>query len=263
MNTFTSLLTYLIRCNSDVTSLLSGTAIKAVISYVTDYITKSPLKTYTIFDAVRSIFDKNSEFLNGSSSQKEKARLILTKIVNSLTGKMEIGAPMACAYLLGHKDHYTSHRFEPFSWKSFVREAMRPWHPDNNDNIVGFTDKVTVRKSEDGKYIGISPVFDYIYRPKIYEDVNLYDWIRRSRKKAMSKKRKEELKELQNEEENERNIHIKDEEDNDTQFAAEHPQSKTHEVKLVKEKFGVVPNFIGGQPPRKDQGNREYYCATM
>ncbi|TDL15794.1 hypothetical protein BD410DRAFT_679666, partial [Rickenella mellea] len=74
LNTFTSLLTYLIRCNSDVTSLLSGTAIKAVISYVTDYITKSPLKTHTIFDAVRSIFDKNSEFLNGSSSQKEKAR---------------------------------------------------------------------------------------------------------------------------------------------------------------------------------------------
>ncbi|TDL14713.1 hypothetical protein BD410DRAFT_703417, partial [Rickenella mellea] len=107
----------------------------------------------------------------------------LTKIVNSLTGKMEIGAPMACAYLLGHKDHYTSHRFEPFSWKSFVREAMKPWHPDNNDNIVGFTDKVTVRKSEDGNYIGISPVFDYIYRPKIYEDVNLYDWIRLSRKK--------------------------------------------------------------------------------
>ncbi|TDL14714.1 hypothetical protein BD410DRAFT_733689, partial [Rickenella mellea] len=58
LNTFTSLLTYLIRCNSDVTSLLSGTAIKAVISYVTDYITKSPLKTHTIFDAVRSIFDK-------------------------------------------------------------------------------------------------------------------------------------------------------------------------------------------------------------
>ena len=29
-------LTYLIRCNSDVTSLLSGTAIKAIVAYVTD-----------------------------------------------------------------------------------------------------------------------------------------------------------------------------------------------------------------------------------
>ncbi|TDL13769.1 hypothetical protein BD410DRAFT_734914, partial [Rickenella mellea] len=58
LNTFTYLLTYLLRCNSDVTSLLSGTAIKAVISYVTDYITKSPLKTHSIFDTVRSIFDK-------------------------------------------------------------------------------------------------------------------------------------------------------------------------------------------------------------
>ncbi|TDL15280.1 hypothetical protein BD410DRAFT_732928, partial [Rickenella mellea] len=58
LNTFTYLLTYLLRCNTDVTSLLSGTAIKAVISYVTDYITKSPLKTHSIFDVVRSVFDK-------------------------------------------------------------------------------------------------------------------------------------------------------------------------------------------------------------
>ncbi|KAI0038190.1 hypothetical protein FA95DRAFT_1585503 [Auriscalpium vulgare] len=49
LNTFNPTLTYLIRCNSDVTSLLSGTAIKSIIAYVTDYITKTPLKTHVIF----------------------------------------------------------------------------------------------------------------------------------------------------------------------------------------------------------------------
>ncbi|EKM48996.1 uncharacterized protein PHACADRAFT_107790 [Phanerochaete carnosa HHB-10118-sp] len=32
--------------DTDITSLLSGTAIKSVVAYVTDYITKSPLKTH-------------------------------------------------------------------------------------------------------------------------------------------------------------------------------------------------------------------------
>ncbi|KAF8589258.1 hypothetical protein K439DRAFT_1645168 [Ramaria rubella] len=50
INTFTPIVTYLLRCNSDVTSLLSGTAIKAVIAYVTDY-------------SIKDIFDRNAEML--------------------------------------------------------------------------------------------------------------------------------------------------------------------------------------------------------
>jgi hypothetical protein len=46
MNSVTPLLSYLLRSNSDVTSLLSGTVIKAVVAYVSDYITKLSLKTY-------------------------------------------------------------------------------------------------------------------------------------------------------------------------------------------------------------------------
>src|ERR1700722_691539 len=55
INTLTPLVTYLLRCNSDITSLLSGTAIKAVVAYVSEYITKPGLKTYVIFDIIRSL----------------------------------------------------------------------------------------------------------------------------------------------------------------------------------------------------------------
>ncbi|KAF8969123.1 hypothetical protein BDZ97DRAFT_1640276, partial [Flammula alnicola] len=58
LNTFTPLVTYVLRCNTDVTSLSSGTAIKGVVLYVSDYITKSTLKTHTIFDSIRSVFQK-------------------------------------------------------------------------------------------------------------------------------------------------------------------------------------------------------------
>ncbi|KAF8577394.1 hypothetical protein K439DRAFT_1260195, partial [Ramaria rubella] len=58
INTFNTLLTYLLRCNTDVTSLMSGTSIKAVIAYVTDYVTKSPLKTYNIFETICEMFER-------------------------------------------------------------------------------------------------------------------------------------------------------------------------------------------------------------
>ena len=111
LNTVTAEITYLICSNTDVTSLLSGTAIKAVVAYVSDYISKPALKTYLIFEATKNVFDRNSEMLGGSLDQKEKAHRLLTQIVNNLTSKMEIGGPMASMYLLHNPDHYTNHKF--------------------------------------------------------------------------------------------------------------------------------------------------------
>jgi len=58
VNTFTVLLTYLLRSNSDVTSLLSGTAIKAIVAYISDYVTKPGLKTYSIFDTITGVLQE-------------------------------------------------------------------------------------------------------------------------------------------------------------------------------------------------------------
>ena len=63
INTVSPALTYLMRCNTDVTSLKSGTAIKAVIMYVTDYITKCSLKTHVMFDIIRSTYSRNPELI--------------------------------------------------------------------------------------------------------------------------------------------------------------------------------------------------------
>jgi len=78
MNTITPEVTYLLRSNSDVTSLLSGTAIKAVVAYVTDYVTKQSLKTYSVFEVIKSVFDRNSEMIGGDLKCKEKVRKLFT-----------------------------------------------------------------------------------------------------------------------------------------------------------------------------------------
>src|SRR3977135_933819 len=134
INTYNPILTYLLRCNTDVTSLLSGTSIKAVIAYVTDYVTKSPLKTYNIFETICDVFNRNTVIINGDDDREEKARSLLVKIVNGLTTKMQIGSPMAASYLLGLPDHYTSHTFKPCHWRPFVNEVLSCWPQNETEN---------------------------------------------------------------------------------------------------------------------------------
>ena len=51
-NTQTPTLFFLLHCNHDTTSLLSGTAVKAIVAYVTDYVIKPVLKTHVIFGSM-------------------------------------------------------------------------------------------------------------------------------------------------------------------------------------------------------------------
>ena len=57
INTFTPIVTYIFHCDTDITSLSSGTAIKGVVLYISDYITKASLKTHTIFESIRSVVE--------------------------------------------------------------------------------------------------------------------------------------------------------------------------------------------------------------
>jgi hypothetical protein len=183
LNTFTPLITYILHYNTDTTSLLSGTAIKAIIVYVSDYVTKPSLKTYSIFDTIRWVFDRNSELITDSTDCKSMARSLMTKIDNALTAKIEIGSPMACMYLLGNPDHYTGHKFVNFYWRNYVQEVQNAWKSSKKDNKPV---KVVLNKNM-GKYVGLSNIQDYMYRPFIYKDLNLYDWIRQSTKTKWSK----------------------------------------------------------------------------
>ena len=301
LNTFTYLVTYLFRSNTDITSLRSGTAYKGVFHYVTNYVTKPALKTHVIFDTVRSMFQKNAEMIASDETRKEKARKLMTKIVNSLSGKMEWGSPIGSMYLLGNPDHYTNYMFTPFYWKSFVQEARKPWDPQNiplpmNNPQCGTSlactdppskpievgdsqprEKVTIFK-RNGRVIGFSPVHDYICRPLEFETTCLYDWIsryQREKKRANKKKKETKTKCVDSEAEMEsdcESISNEDEPENapDLQtksksklhlFTRNHPLVDTHAVRWSKRVR--IPNFIGESLPRCDQGDREFYCSTM
>jgi hypothetical protein len=172
---------------------VSGTAIKAVIVYVSDYITKTTLKTHVIFDSIRSVFQKNGEIIKGSLPRKEKAHCFMTKIANLLSAKSEMGAPMISMYLLGNPDHYTDHLFIPFYWQQYVQEAQCYFTDADSTG----PQKVAIIKKK-GRIIGLSPVHDHIHRPQEADAICLYDWIRCHKREKMHTNRKVEKDDGQN-----------------------------------------------------------------
>ena len=290
INFVTPALTYILRCNTDVTCMWSGTALKAVIMYISDYITKTSLKTHVMFEAVRNVFDKHCDILASSLSEKEKARKIMNKIVNALSTKTEMGGPMVCMYLLGNPDHYTNHSFIPFFWHSFVLEAQKSWGELDPSTC---TEKVTLVRSKK-HIVGLSPVYDYIYRPSELKNMNLYEWALQCQRHKYSK-RKSNTNTIDANEQHDidysdddtdsDNIssdvssdhHSSDETDTETivdviprdlpknmyRFNKNHPLFDSHVVILRSLIPNVAINFIGRILPRCDQGDREFYCLTM
>ena len=215
LNTFTPVLSYLTRSNTDVTSLFSGTSIKAIISYISDYVSKPALKTYQIFSSMYDVFENTNK---ETDMEKDNTRRVLLKIVNSLSSKMEIGSPMASMYLLGNPDHYTSHKFVPFWWKNYVNDVQQYWVPiaemktktNENENTVhidnqtsdiadlittgdvALEDNVILNRHE-GRYVGINNIDDYKYRPGIYSNMSLFEWTQTAVHRKHTKKEIEKL----------------------------------------------------------------------
>lgn len=194
INTINDVVTYVTRSNSDVTSVLSGTAMKAVIGYCTSYISKCSLKMHTMFNVIDATFDRYVKLMNSDDlSELDRSKKMITKMVNALTAKLEIGSPMAAMYVLGNPDHYTNEKFKSFYWHSFVGEVRRKFNetetenPDDNEECE--EEKVMLTTS--GKHIvALSPVQDYTKRPREYEDICLFDWMRLSNKEIIRNRKK-------------------------------------------------------------------------
>jgi len=136
-------------------------------------------------------------------------------------------------------------------------------------------EKVAILKYND-KFIGLSPVHDYIYQCKALRDMCLYDWVVRCERIKLPKNRKP-------------NRRKKDEDNGDTggessidecpsylpsfcvsemastvfPFLPEHPLANSHGTQCRPVGKNKVPNFVGPTLPRCNQGDREFYCSIM
>ncbi|KAF6746518.1 hypothetical protein DFP72DRAFT_762659, partial [Ephemerocybe angulata] len=224
-------------------------------------------------------FSKNEAVLDVSKEEKpgNGARQMLTKIVNSLSSKMEIGTPMAALYLLQNPDHYTSHQFIPFYWKNYFNYVQGQWKAlldiaepvdddlDNCPEDVGISrtghndedpsvllskessNSETVQMGRaNGCFLAKTNTDDYRHRPLQHEGISVYDFVQCSIKHPIRSSRppRRDLRWCR--------LH------------PDHPQYETHVLALDPERRTMyVPHFIGPSLPRRDTGDREEYCCAM
>ena len=117
---------------------------------------------HAIFDVICNVFCDNVQILGGTDTSRNKTQKLMTKMVNSLMAKMELGALMIAMYLLGLPDHYTSHHFAPFYWIAFVNDIEKAWSPDITNSDGEKHNKIMVIKKKN-RIISLLTMYDYIF----------------------------------------------------------------------------------------------------
>ncbi|KAJ6528835.1 hypothetical protein B0H19DRAFT_886907, partial [Mycena capillaripes] len=228
-----------------------------------------------MFASVYDVFQKDSEMSGGSARDKDNARHMMRKMVNSMSAKMEIGSPMASMYLLGNPDHYASHNYVPFAWRQYVQfvrsfwvESLQEEEEEDEDWPGKDTEERIPIGYVDGKFVPASAVDDYRYRPVEHSNLTLFEWVQCSTKKKRSPQQRAKFEEETDDEDD--FILEKDSRNKKANRPVQHPFMPDHPLFFshsVSCNFGnlytVIPNFIGGAVARSDKGDRAAYCMTI
>ncbi|KAJ7079215.1 hypothetical protein C8R43DRAFT_862269, partial [Mycena crocata] len=118
VNNFNETILQAIRCNMDIKFIGSGPAAKAVLYYITDYITKSQLQAHVAYAALELAVNRLGEYDPESDDLTSRAKTLLQKCAHSMISKQELSGQQVVSYLLDFEDHFTSHQYMRLYWTS-------------------------------------------------------------------------------------------------------------------------------------------------
>lgn len=113
INNFNEWLISACRSNMDIKFIWNGTDAKALVYYITDYVTKSSLPFHDMFalaeKGIKSIEQQRS--MNTNESAVEKSRKLVLRCYNMIASHQEVSGVQVASYLMNYGDHYTTHTF--------------------------------------------------------------------------------------------------------------------------------------------------------
>jgi hypothetical protein len=287
-----------LRCNMDIKFVGSGVSAKGILYYITDYITKSPLKTDAAYAALQQAIKRLEE---GTSSHPlsdlDKAKMVLIKCANQMIARQQLSAPQVSSYLMGYGDHYTNHVFRSLYWPSFESYIVKseesagwsnpePSNHDQTDSLEGAledetqvemlsSDEVLLSTDDNSNLIPLAgQCADYIYRSSQLNSVCLWDFVAEYEKRSLGR-----LKSMAprafafvNDElpDNFDECRAPNDDSDDSRFVLgskycllpHHPQSKSHALHHRRKRCVPVPTGPG--LPRRDRAAIwEKYCRVM
>jgi len=222
VNNFNETILELVRCNMDIKFISSGASAKAILYYITDYITKSQLKAHVAYAALRLAVDKLGQYCPGDDDLTVRAKRLLQKCAHAMISHQELSAQQVSSYLLDYEDHFTSHAFNNLYWTSFERHINQQQpslecEPDRTQDIQENcwqaneeVDEMTydderqenernwnehmAEDNEDEDEVGVSvdhtgnfiekpsQYMDYIYRGRELNELSLWDFVAQTEK---------------------------------------------------------------------------------
>ena len=261
---YTDVVVFLMKCNMDIKFIGSGEASKALLYYVTDYITKSTLSLHAgiaaLLHAIRKVTERNIENTRTRTQVGPTATSAMITAVNSMMGRHEISQPQVMSYLIGGGDHYTSHKFRPSNWGSIVRgiswelrmsgENYTVYDQRTVDERQQFENSSVTIRLQDKNVTVSSLTLDYMYRctETKFEMLCLYDFF----SKVQTKRRR-----VKHGETCEEDIWA------GCLSSWEHPQRGSHYQLICRDVFVPVllgPSFVN---PNRSSSEREVWARDM
>ena len=114
INNFNEYIIGACRSNMDIKYIFSGSDAKALVYYITDYVTKSSLSFHDTFSlmlkAVQSI-EKQKLNTDITVNAEVRSRRLVLRCYNTLALQQELSGVQVVSYLMGWPDHYITHEF--------------------------------------------------------------------------------------------------------------------------------------------------------
>ncbi|CAF4692007.1 unnamed protein product, partial [Rotaria sp. Silwood2] len=114
INNFNEYLIAACRSNMDIKFIWSGNDAKALIYYITDYVTKMSLSFHDTFALVQKSITSymHSSYQTDKEDAIEKSRKLVLRCYNTLASQQELSGVQVASYLMNWDDHYTTHKFQ-------------------------------------------------------------------------------------------------------------------------------------------------------
>ena len=113
-NNFNEYIISACRSNMDIKFIWTGNDAKALVYYITDYVTKMSLSFHDTFSLVQksitSFQNPNNQLHNENII--EKSRKLVLRCYNTLASQKELSGVQVASYLMNWDDHYTTHKFQ-------------------------------------------------------------------------------------------------------------------------------------------------------
>lgn len=114
INNFNEYLIAACRSNMDIKFIWTGNDAKALVYYITDYVTKMSLSFHDTYALVQKSIASMMNPTNQTNNENaiEKSRKLVLRCYNALASQQELSGVQVASYLMNWNDHYTTHKFQ-------------------------------------------------------------------------------------------------------------------------------------------------------